>query len=116
KTALLGEFSIAENLILVTVERPPFTRRGLLDGKAIREHARKLVGQFGIRTPSVDAPVTTLSGGNAQKVVVARELSHQPKVLLVAQPTRGVDVGAIEYVHQELVRQRDRGMAVLLIS
>jgi simple sugar transport system ATP-binding protein len=116
KTALLSDFTIAENLALVTVDRPPFTRRGLLDGKAIGENARKLVKLFDIRTPSVEAAVSTLSGGNAQKVVIARELSHQPKVLLVAQPTRGVDIGAVEYIHQELVRQRDQGMAILLIS
>ncbi|GIV76733.1 MAG: ABC transporter [Litorilinea sp.] len=116
RTGLLRDFSVAENLALVTVDRPPFTRRGLLDMGALRAHARRLVQAFDVRTPSVDVRVATLSGGNAQKVVLAREIAHGPRVLLVAQPTRGVDVGAIEYVHRELVRRRDEGMAILLIS
>ncbi|OUC07254.1 heme ABC transporter ATP-binding protein, partial [Litorilinea aerophila] len=106
RTGLLRDFSVAENLALVTVDRPPFTRRGLLDMGALRAHARRLVQAFDVRTPSVDVRVATLSGGNAQKVVLAREIAHGPRVLLVAQPTRGVDVGAIEYVHRELVRRR----------
>ncbi len=116
RTGLLRDFSVAENLALVTVDRPPFTRRGLLDMNALRSRARQLVQAFDVRTPSVDVRVAALSGGNAQKVVLAREIAHGPRVLLVAQPTRGVDVGAIEYVHRELVRRRDEGMAILLIS
>lgn len=116
RTGLLRDFSVAENLALVTVDRPPFTRRGLLDMNAMRSYARQLVQAFDVRTPSVDVRVAALSGGNAQKVVLAREIAHGPRVLLVAQPTRGVDVGAIEYVHRELVRRRDEGMAILLIS
>ncbi|MCS6828545.1 MAG: ABC transporter ATP-binding protein, partial [Caldilinea sp.] len=116
RMGLLRDFSVAENLALVTVDRPPFTRRGLLDMSALRSHARRLAQTFDVRTSSVDARVATLSGGNAQKVVLAREIAHGPRVLLVAQPTRGVDVGAIEYVHRELVRRRDEGMAILLIS
>jgi simple sugar transport system ATP-binding protein len=116
KMALVGDFSVAENLVLTTVARPPFTQRRLLDWEAIGAHAAKLVETFAIRTPTLDTPAANLSGGNAQKVVLARELTHQPQVLLVAQPTRGVDIGAIEYVHRELVRQRDAGMAILLIS
>lgn len=116
RTGLLRDFSVAENLALVTVDRPPFTRRGLLDMAAMRSRARQLVQAFDVRTPSVDVRVAALSGGNAQKVVLAREIAHGPRVLLVAQPTRGVDVGAIEYVHRELVRRRDEGMAILLIS
>ena len=116
KTALLRDFSIAENLVLSKIDQAPFTRRGLIDHRAIDTHAQALVQQFDVRTPSVDIEVGKLSGGNAQKVVLARELAHQPQVLIVAQPTRGVDVGAIEYVHRELVRQRDQGMAILLIS
>jgi simple sugar transport system ATP-binding protein len=116
QTALLRDFSVAENLALVTVGQPPFTQRGLLQQAVIDDNARKLVQAFDIRTPGTETEVAKLSGGNAQKVVLARELSHQPKVLIAAQPTRGVDVGAIEYLHQELVRQRDAGMAILLIS
>jgi simple sugar transport system ATP-binding protein len=116
RTALLADFSIAENLVLSKVAQPPFTRWGLLNGRAILAHAEKLVKAFNVRTPSVTTAVGKLSGGNAQKVVLARELAHQPSVLLVAQPTRGVDVGAIEFIHQELIHQRDQGMAILLIS
>jgi simple sugar transport system ATP-binding protein len=116
QTALLRDFTVSENLALVTIDRPPFTRRGFLRQAAIEANAQKLVQDFDIRTPSVQVEVSKLSGGNAQKVVLARELSHQPQVLIAAQPTRGVDVGAIEYLHQELIRQRDAGMAILLIS
>ena len=116
RTALLADFSIAENLVLSKVEQPPFTRWGLLNRRAIAENAEKLIKAFKIRTPSTQTAVGKLSGGNAQKVVLARELAHQPDVLLVAQPTRGVDVGAIEFIHQELIQQRDQGMAILLIS
>jgi general nucleoside transport system ATP-binding protein len=116
QTALLRDFTVSENLALVTIGQPPFTRRGLLRQAAIKANAQKLVQDFDIRTPSVQTEVSKLSGGNAQKVVLARELSHQPQVLIAAQPTRGVDVGAIEYLHRELVRQRDAGMAILLIS
>jgi general nucleoside transport system ATP-binding protein len=116
RTAVLADFSIAENLVLSKVGQPPFIRHGLLNGRAIAVNAEKLVKAFDIRTPSTATPVGKLSGGNAQKVVLARELAHQPAVLLVAQPTRGVDVGAIEFIHQALIRQRDQGMAILLIS
>jgi ABC-type uncharacterized transport system ATPase subunit len=116
QTALLPEFSVAENLVLQTIDQPPYTRRGLLREDAIRTNARGCIRAFDIRTPSERVPVATLSGGNAQKVVMARELSRQPRLLLAAQPTRGLDVGAMEFVHQELVRQRDQGMAILLIS
>jgi simple sugar transport system ATP-binding protein len=116
RTALLADFSIAENLVLSKAAQPPFTRWGFLNGRAILAHAEKLVKAFNIRTPSATTAVGKLSGGNAQKVVLARELAHQPSVLLVAQPTRGVDVGAIEFIHQELIHQRDQGMAILLIS
>jgi simple sugar transport system ATP-binding protein len=113
---LVGDFSVAENLVLTTVEQPPFTQRRLLRLDAIRTHAAKLVAAFDIRTSGIDSAASTLSGGNAQKVVLARELAPQPQLLLVSQPTRGVDIGAIELVHRELVRQRDAGMAILLIS
>lgn len=116
KTALLRDFSIADNLVLETVDRPPFTRRGLLNRRAIAANAVELIKRFDVRTRSHQTHVAKLSGGNAQKVVLARALSHDPAVLLVAQPTRGVDIGAIEYIHRELVARRDAGMAILLIS
>lgn len=116
RTALLADFSIADNLILSKVDQPPFTQRGLRNGRAIAAYAAKLIKAFQIRTPSAATAVSKLSGGNAQKVVLARELAHQPSVLLVAQPTRGVDIGAIEFIHQALIEQRDQGLAILLIS
>jgi simple sugar transport system ATP-binding protein len=113
---LLRDFTVAENSVLQRVGEPPFTRRGWLDWKTIRREAAGLVAQFDVRTPTVEAPAGTLSGGNAQKLILARELARRPRVLLAAQPTRGLDVSAIEYVHRALVAQRDAGVAILLIS
>ncbi len=113
---LLGDFSVAENLVLETFHQPPFTQRGFLSDAAINANAERLVVDFDIRTPSIATNASKLSGGNAQKIILARELSRRPRVLLAAQPTRGLDVGATEYVRQELVRQRDEGMGILLIS
>ncbi len=78
--------------------------------------ARQLIARFDVRTPSPETPARSLSGGNQQKVVVAREFSSQPKVLLASQPTRGVDIGSIEFIHRQLVAQRDAGAAILLVS
>jgi simple sugar transport system ATP-binding protein len=83
---------------------------------AIKNWARRLVKEFDIRTPSIESAARTLSGGNQQKIIVAREMASRPKVLLAAQPTRGVDIGAIEFIHRRLVAQRDEGTAVLLVS
>jgi ABC-type uncharacterized transport system ATPase subunit len=114
--ALLRDFAIADNLVVEQIDRAPFSRGGLLDREAIARHAHRLVGAFGIRAASVQTPAGRLSGGNAQKLVLARALSQEPVVLLVCQPTRGLDVGALEHVHGELLRRRDAGMAILLIS
>jgi general nucleoside transport system ATP-binding protein len=113
---LIGDFSVAENLLLRDIHQPPFQRRGFLRPAAMARHAAALVKDYLIRTPSVQTAAGSLSGGNAQKVVIARELSRQPQVILAAQPTRGLDVGAIEYVHSQLMAQRDGGAAILLIS
>lgn len=113
---LLRDFTVAENSVLQRVGKPPFTRRGWLDWSAIRREAAALVERFDVRTPTVEALAGALSGGNAQKLILARELARRPRVLLAAQPTRGLDVSAIEYVHRTLVAQRDAGVAVLLIS
>lgn len=113
---LLDDFSVAENLVLERFDQFPFTRRGWLDWKAIRAEAARLAQRFDVRTPSIEIRAGTLSGGNAQKLVLARELARKPVVLLAAQPTRGLDVSAIEYVHRTLIEQRDAGIAVLLIS
>ena len=95
---------------------PPLSRRGLIDRAAMRRHAETLIQRFGVAIQGPDTRVGTLSGGNLQKLIVAREFDHQAPVLLVEQPTRGVDVGAIEYIHRVLVDERSAGRAVLLIS
>lgn len=108
--------SIEDNLIIDRYYREPYTRRGLLNINAIVANGKRLIREFNIIAPGGDIPVSALSGGNMQKVVVARELSSSPKLLIAAQPTRGVDIGAIEFIHQELVDQRTHGLAILLIS
>jgi ABC-type uncharacterized transport system ATPase subunit len=113
---LVGDFSVAENLVLDTYDQPPYASRLRLDIAAIRDAALRRVAEFDVRTSSILAPVSTLSGGNQQKVIVARELGRGVKLLLANQPTRGLDVGSIEFVHSEIVAQRDRGAAVVLVS
>jgi len=113
---LVGNFSIAENLILDLHEESPFSRGVILSSKIVAEEAEKRVAEFDIRTQSVFAAVSTLSGGNKQKVVIARELSRPIKVLVASQPTRGLDVGSIEFVHERILKERDAGHGVLLFS
>ncbi|MCX8024927.1 MAG: ATP-binding cassette domain-containing protein, partial [Thermanaerothrix sp.] len=112
----IKEFSVADNLILEDHHKPPFSRNIFLNFNAIREISGRLVGEYNVKTPSVDTPVKNLSGGNIQKLILARELSRRPKVLIASQPTRGVDIGATEYIHQRLLEQRQAGTAILLIS
>lgn len=116
RMGMLADFTIAENLVLQRIGQKPFTERGWLNWKAIRSHAEELVKAFDVRTPTTEMEAGKLSGGNAQKMVLARELARQPRVLIAAQPTRGLDVSAIEYVHRQLIVQRDAGVAVLLFS
>ena len=114
---LVLNYSVADNLILGRQRSAPFAWHGvLLVVRAILEFARRLVKEFDIRTPSIETAARNLSGGNQQKIIVAREMASRPRVLLAAQPTRGVDIGAIEFIHRRLVRQRDEGTAVLLVS
>ncbi len=113
---LVLPFEIKDNLILGSQSRPPFAVRGQRNSAAIDQRAEDLIHQFDIRPPNPEAPVSSLSGGNQQKVVVARELAEDPKVMVAAEPTRGLDVGATEFIHQELIRKRDEGLAILLIS
>jgi general nucleoside transport system ATP-binding protein len=116
-TGLVLSFSIAENSILGRERSPRFSWREIvLRLVAIRDWARRLVKEYDVRTPSIDVAARNLSGGNQQKVIVAREMASKPKVLLASQPTRGVDIGAIEFIHRRIVQQRDEGTAVLLIS
>jgi ABC-type uncharacterized transport system ATPase subunit len=116
RDGLVSGFSIADNLVLDTFDRPPFARGIVRDFDAVREAADDRVRRFDVRTPSVDSAASTLSGGNQQKVVVARELSRPISLLIASQPTRGLDVGSIEYIHQQIVEQRDHGIAVLIVS
>ena len=116
KHGLVASFSVADNLVLNRYQRAPFSHRKVFQRAALASNAAHEVKAFDVRTPGVDAPVGTLSGGNQQKVVVARELSGEPKLLVVAQPTRGLDVGSIEFIHSQIVARRDAGAAVLLIS
>ena len=109
-------YTVADNMVLNTYYQPPFGVHGVLQPVAIDANARKLVQDFDVRTPSPYVPVSKLSGGNQQKVIVARELSHPVKLLIANQPTRGLDVGSIEYIHKEIIIMRDRGVAVLLVS
>ena len=112
----IRDFNVAENLFLHEHSAPRFTRGPFLRGRAMRAHARHLVQRFNVKTPSLETPLKNLSGGNIQKLILARELSRQPRVLVAAQPTRGVDIGATEYIHQQLLAQRAAGTAILLIS
>jgi general nucleoside transport system ATP-binding protein len=116
KHGLVGPFPIADNLILNQFRNRPFARRGLRQDDAIAAHARTLVEQYDVRTPSPSVAVQTLSGGNQQKVIIARELNAVDRLLIVAQPTRGLDVGSIEFIHRRIVEMRDQGAAVLLVS
>ncbi|WP_448613828.1 ABC transporter ATP-binding protein [Modestobacter sp. URMC 112] len=116
KHGLVGTYSITDNLVLNRYHRRQFSRRWVLSRNVMRQHAQRLVREFDIRTPSADVPAGTLSGGNQQKIVMARELSGDIRLLLVAQPTRGLDVGSIEFIHRQIVDRRDAGVAVLLVS
>jgi simple sugar transport system ATP-binding protein len=113
---LVKDFSVADNLVLDIYDRPPFASRLALNLTAIRESAHKRVADYDVRTTSIQTPVATLSGGNQQKVIVAREMSRDIRLLLASQPTRGLDVGSIEFVHKRIVEQRDDGVAVLIVS
>ncbi len=116
KDGLVLGFPIAENLVMNTYYQKPFSKSIWLEQKEILEHGAELVENFDIRTPSVVTPVKSLSGGNQQKVIVAREFSRPIKFLVASQPTRGLDVGSIEYIHRRLIQKRDEGCAVLLVS
>lgn len=112
----VGSFTVAENLVLNRFHTAPFSKGLALDLGAITTNAEALREEFDIRTPSVANPISSLSGGNKQKVILARELSRDLSLLVASQPTRGVDVGAIEFLHRRIVEERDTGTAVLLVS
>ena len=116
KHGVVESFTVADNLVLNTYGQKPFARRFIRQTRKIDEQATELVERYDVRTPGIHVPVGTLSGGNQQKVIIARELSGEPRVLIVAQPTRGLDVGSIEFIHRRIVEMRDAGAAVLLVS
>ncbi len=113
---IVGGFSVAENLVLDLYDRPEFSRGLSLRLDRIADNARTRVAEFDIRTPSPDLPAATLSGGNQQKLVIAREMSRPLRVFIASQPTRGVDVGAQEFIHRRIVAERDNGTAVVIVS
>ncbi len=112
----IGSFTVSENLMLLAHAEPRFSRRGVLHSTAIRNHSQMLVDEYAVKTPDLTTTTSALSGGNIQKLILARELEGEPAVLLAAQPTRGVDIGAAEYIHERLVAQRGRGTAIMVIS
>lgn len=116
RDGMVASFPIKDNLVLQTYFRRPFSRGILADESAKDENARRLVEEYDVRTPSIYTNVGNLSGGNQQKTIVAREFSRPSKLLVVSQPTRGLDVGSIEFIHKQIVRMRDEGTAVLLVS
>jgi ABC-type uncharacterized transport system ATPase subunit len=116
RDGMVKDFTIAENLILREHNKPPYSHAGFLNLKWIASHSDELIKTYNVKAPSQETLAKNLSGGNIQKLVLARELSRQPRVLIAAQPTRGLDIGATEYVHQRLLEQRSEGTAILLIS
>ena len=116
RRGLVLPFNLAENLCLRDYNRAPIAKRGLISPRRMSERAAPLLEEYDVRGGSTDALAASLSGGNQQKVVIAREIAEEPKLLIAAQPTRGLDVGAIEFVHRRLIEQRDAGRGVLLVS
>ena len=114
---LILDFTLAENLVIHSYQERPYSKFGILDDKAIGENAERLIGEFDVRCGQGGAtPARSMSGGNQQKAIVAREIDRSPRAMVIAQPTRGLDVGAIEYIHKRIVAERDKGKAILLIS
>ncbi|WRS29143.1 ABC transporter ATP-binding protein [Actinomycetaceae bacterium MB13-C1-2] len=116
KDGMISSFSVAENMILDIYDREPFATGVNMHPDAVLENAEKLATEFDVRLTNVEDPISTLSGGNQQKAILARELSRPVKVLVAAQPTRGLDVGSIEFVHKRIIQERDNGSAVLVVS
>lgn len=116
RRGLVMEFSLFENLILGRHDRKPYASKYNMNYKTIKNEAKRLIKEFDIRTPNENVYAKSLSGGNQQKLIIAREFDREPDLLVAAQPTRGIDVGAIEYIHNKLVEQRDNNKAILLLS
>lgn len=116
RDGVVKELSVEENLMLEEHHKPPYARGIFLNFPRIAEHTKRLIDEFEIKTPSRQTPTRNLSGGNIQKLILARELSRKPSVLVASQPTRGVDIGSTEYIHRRLIEQRGLGTATLVIS
>jgi general nucleoside transport system ATP-binding protein len=116
RDGLVAEFPVADNLVLNQFDQAPYAHGLSMDRGAIATAAKERVREFDIRTPSIRAPAGTLSGGNQQKIIVAREFSRHITLLVASQPTRGLDVGSVQYIHERIVKQRDDGLAVLIVS
>lgn len=116
KHGLVMPYSLSDNMVLSTYYKPPFAKGIVLNKKAIKANGEALVHEYDVRPPDADLPASKLSGGNKQKVIVAREFSRPIRLLIAAQPTRGIDVGSIEFIHNQIVAQRDQGIGVLLVS
>ncbi len=116
KHGLVLNYPIAANMVLQTYYKQPFSKNGILKFNEIYTKAKKLITEFDVRTPSESALARAFSGGNQQKAIIGREIDRDPDLLIAAQPTRGLDVGAIEFIHKRLIEQRDHGRAVLLVS
>lgn len=116
KHGLVLDYSIGHNMVLQTYYKQPYSKAGIMNYKQVMEKAKTLIEKFDVRTPSPETFARALSGGNQQKAIIAREVDRSPDLLIAAQPTRGLDVGAIEFIHEQLVIEREKGRAVLLIS
>ncbi|TGA97785.1 ABC transporter ATP-binding protein [Sporolactobacillus shoreae] len=116
KHGLVLDFTVGENLVLQTYYQKPYAKAGILNQKVISKKARQLIEEYDVRTPGERTLARSLSGGNQQKVIVAREVDRSPKLLVAAQPTRGLDIGAIEFIHGKLLEEKKKGKAILLVS
>lgn len=117
KRGLVLDYSLEENIVLKSYKNKPFSNKGILNRKAIREYAKEIIKAFDVRSGEGEKTVVrSMSGGNQQKAIIGREIEANPKLLIAVQPTRGLDVGSIEYIHKRLVDERDNGKAVLLVS
>ena len=115
RDGMIKDFTIAENMILREHHKKPYSQLGFLNLRDITRHTEELIAKFHVKTPSCETHAKNLSGGNIQKVVLAREISRNPRVILAAQPTRGLDIGATEYVREQLLEQRKKGAAMGLL-
>lgn len=116
KFGLVLDFPIGENMVLQSYHQKPYSKKGVMNFKNIYQKAKDLIAEYDVRTPDAYTPARALSGGNQQKAIIGREVDRSPDLIIAAQPTRGLDVGAIEFIHKKLIEERDKGRAVLLLS